>query len=70
MVAIYRKEGMVDSCMEGRGSREGGREEGGGVERAESDLGAIGQTEIEAKVGEDLSSFICADFTQNIIFAI
>ena len=65
MVAIYRKEGMVDSCMEGRG----GREEGGrGV--VKSDLGAIGQTEIEAKVGEDLSSFICADFTQNIIFAI
>ena len=39
----------------GRGV-EGGKGEGG------SDLGTIGQTEREAKVAEDLSSFICLYF--------
>ena len=38
MVAIYRKEGMVDSCMEGRGGREEGqRWEGGGGGRVTSE---------------------------------
>ena len=59
----YGKEGMLDSCMEGKGQR---RELGGG----RSDLGTIGQTEREAKVAEDLSSFICPYFLENVICAI
>ena len=62
LIPVWRGEGVERWVGVGVGGREG---RGG-----KSDLGAIGQTEIEAKVGEDLSSFICADFTQNIIFAI
>ena len=63
MVTMGKRECLIP-VWRGKG-REGG---GGGGGR--SDLGTIGQTEREAKVAEDLSSFICPYFLENVICAI
>ena len=66
MVTMGKRECLIP-VWRGKGR---GVEGGKGKGRGGSDLGTIGQTEREAKVGEDLSSFICLYFPENVICAI